>query len=272
MAQAKVIHAIVVMFKDILSWFDKLALAELKKSEKDATSSKAKNASSSKTKAKSKPSKSTSLQKSPVVNLLTALLSSIIDMLNSKLDANRAVFEGIAYCVLDHLGRRLFSTVFGHDRAPTIEDEILQSNVVDEIVDDESTPPRQKNEMLKKAMEIEAPYLIHLFRRVMAVAPAHLGPIINSKSGMPKQATKKGSTKGVLAITAKDCLQSTLVNAIFGTEGMDENDPFMDCLKMPLPGNATIPMPRLKEQEVDEWFKGEIWNMLGWEVLSRIGE
>lgn len=262
--QGKVVHAIVQMFKELLSELEWLASAEVEKAENEAAKAKK---STSKAKSKPKSSKPTNFKGAPTLGTLAAFLAGIINMLDAKLDANKAVFEGIAYCVIDRLGQGLFSTVFGHPRGSTLEAEILQSRTEDDIEDDEASSA-QKKELVQKRVRMEAPYLIHLLTRIMAIAPAHLGAAL-TKAGKPKQANNKSNMKGALAITAKECLQSTLVNAMFGTEGMDENDPFMDCLKMPLPGNATIPMPKVKEQRVGEWFKGEIWNMLGWEILSR---
>ncbi|KAK4504700.1 hypothetical protein PRZ48_002661 [Zasmidium cellare] len=265
--QGKVVHAIVHMFRASLAEFEWLASAEVERSDNEATSSKGKKAASSKAKSKAKGLKPTNVQGSSSLNALAGLLSNIIGLLDSKLDANKAIFEGFAYCVLRRLGRHLFTTVFGHPRAPTLEAEILQSR--DDIEDDESTPSPQEKELQQKRIRVEAPYLIHLLTRTMAIAPSYLGAALTVKTGKPKQAHNKAAMKGALAITAKDCLQSTLVNAIFGTEGMDENDPFIDCLKMPIPGNVTIPVPKVKEPEMGEWFKGEMWNILGWEILSR---
>lgn len=260
--QGKVVHAIVRMFRDTLGEFESLASAEVEKSDSEAAVSKGK----SKAKSKAKTTKSTTTQGLSTLNALASFLSNVVGLLDSKVDANKAVFEGLAYCVLRRLGRHLYSTVFGHPRASTLEAEILQSR--DDIEDDETTPSPQEKELQQKRIRVEAPYLIHLLTRILSIAPAHLGAAL-TKTGKPKQAHNKAAMKGALAITAKDCLQSTLVNAIFGTEGMDENDPFIDCLKMPVPGNATIPVPKVKEPEVAEWFKGEMWNLLGWEILSR---
>jgi hypothetical protein len=30
-----------------------------------------------------------------------------------------------------------------------------------------------------------------------------------------------------------------------------------------------VTVPRVKEVEVGEWFQGEVWRLLGWEVLGR---
>lgn len=268
--QGRVVHAIVQMFRDILSQFEWLASAEIEKAENELANLKAKKGPTGGAETKATSAKSVAVQGSPSLNALTALLSNIIGLLDSRVNANKAVFEGIAFCILHRGGRRLYSTVFGHTRASTLEAEILQSRAIDEIEDIESMPSKQEQELEQKRIKMEGPYLIHLLTRIMTITPTYLGAAISTKTGKPKQANNKGSMKGALAITAKDCLQSTLVNAIFGMEGLDENDPFIDCLKMPVPGTATIPVPKVKGPEVGEWFKGEMWKLLGWEILSRI--
>ncbi|KAK1057698.1 hypothetical protein LTR33_013574 [Friedmanniomyces endolithicus] len=106
----------------------------------------------------------------------------------------------------------------------------------------------------------------------MAAAPRHLGANISAKTGKAKQSDNKCSMKGALALHAKDRLQRTLMNCIFGAEGLDEEDPFMDCLRMPsVTGQLHVPMPKVKDVEVQDWFKGEVWRLLGWEILSKEG-
>ena len=36
--------------------------------------------------------------------------------------------------------------------------------------------------------------------------------------------------------------------------------------------DAAVPIPRIKEAEVQDWFKEEVWRLLGWEILSKEGE
>jgi hypothetical protein len=37
---------------------------------------------------------------------------------------------------------------------------------------------------------------------------------------------------------------------------------------MPSAGGSGFTIPRVKEAEVGEWFQGEVWRLLGWEVLG----
>ncbi|KAK4546368.1 hypothetical protein LTR36_002045 [Oleoguttula mirabilis] len=238
-----------------------------------------KKAGSSKAKGKAQQPKAVNLKDNPTLNTITCFLCGIIDLLDPKVDAHKALFEGFAYSTLNKLGARLYTCVFGRARGASLEDEIASNNQPDEIEDSAApfTSPSADELDVKKA-KLEAPYLIHLLTRLMSAAPAHLGATLSTKPGKAAKASSsnKGAMKGALAIAAKDRLQRTLVNCMFGTEGgtpMDERDeltdPFMDCLKMPGMSAQALPMPKVKEVEVREWFKEEVWRLVGWEVLGK---
>ncbi|KAI7214889.1 sure-like protein [Hortaea werneckii] len=225
--------------------------------------------STSKGKKKSEHAKPANIKDRPTLNALTAFFCGILDLLDPKVEAHSSLFEGFAYAVLNKLGSRLYTLIFGHARAPTLEAEMAKANEPDETEDPSQTSIPHRNEVELQQAKLEAPYLIHLLARLMNAAPAHLGAIISTKTGRPKQANNKGSMKGALALTAKDRLQRTLVNCMFGTEGVDDQSPLLDCLKMPAAPDTPLSMPKVKEAEVQEWFKEEVWRLLGWEVLSK---
>ncbi|KAI6855792.1 hypothetical protein KC338_g8705 [Hortaea werneckii] len=220
---------------------------------------------------KSENAKPANLKDRPTLNALTSFLYGILDLLDPKVEAHGSVFEGFAYAVLNKLGSRLYALVFGHARAPTLEAEIVRANEGEQIKDSSQASVLQHDCLELQQAKLEAPFLIHLLGRLMNAAPAHLGAIISTKTGKPKQANNKGSMKGALALIAKDRLQGTLVNCMFGTEGVDDQSPLLDCLKMPAAPNTPLPMPKVKEAEVQDWFKEEVWRLLGWDVLSKEG-
>lgn len=250
-SQGRVVYAIVSMFKDLLCSIEMLSAKDVKDVALDRSGI---IASTQLTKAGEKATRSAHLKESPILSALTSFLGDLIQLLDAKAECNRPIFEGLAYCVMEQIGSRLFSSTFGHSRAPTIEAEIAVGDAQDETK--------------QQQIRIEAPYLIHLLHRIMMAAPAHLGSAKNKKTGKPK-VVKKNDPKDALAVAAKECLQRTLVNSIFGTEGVDENDPFMDCLKMPSAGAGPIAMPKGKDVDMQEWYKEEVWKLLGWEILER---
>lgn len=249
--QGRIVYAIVSMFNDLLCCIQTLSAEEIKVIGRDSSGV---TASTHLTKAGEKATRTAHQKESSTLSSLTSFLGNAINLLDAKAECNRPVFEGLAYCVMERVGNRLFSSTFGHSRAGTIEAEIATGDKQD------ATKQRE--------IQIEAPYLIHLLHRIVMAAPAHLGSAKNKKTGKPK-VVKKNDPKDALAVTAKECLQRTLVNSIFGTEGDDENDPFMDCLKMPNAGSGPIAMPKGKDVDLQEWYKEEVWKLLGWEILER---
>ncbi|KAI7254091.1 NAD(P)-binding protein [Hortaea werneckii] len=266
--QGRLIYAYVRMFSSLIEALGEASSREISKplvgSEERPNTSKGKK--------KSENAKPANLKDRPTLNALTSFLCGILDLLDPKVEAHGSLFEGFAYAVLNKLGSRLYTLVFEHARASTLEAEIARANEPEEIVNSSQASVLQHDCLELQQAKLEAPYLIHLLGRLMNEAPAHLGAIISTKTGKPKQANNKGSMKGALALTAKDRLQRTLVNCMFGTEGVDAQSPLLDCLKMPTAPSTPLSMPKVKEVEVQDWFKEEVWRLLGWEVLAKEGD
>ncbi|TKA66276.1 hypothetical protein B0A55_09524 [Friedmanniomyces simplex] len=272
--QGQVVFAYVQMFVSLLGTLEEASELEAEKAEKQMiTAAAANRPTTSKGKASAQQPKQPSLKNTPSLNAVTCFLCGIIDVLDEKVDVHKQLYEGFAYGTFNKLGTRLYTCAFGYARGLNIADEITASNQPDDIEDAGVEPTVFPPATSVGQAKMEAPYLVHLLTRLMAAAPKHLGATISTKTGKAKQSNNKGSMKGILAIHAKDRLQRTLVNCIFGTEGLDEEDPFMDCLRMPsLVGQQPLPMPKVKEAEVQEWFKGEVWRLLGWEILGKEGD
>jgi hypothetical protein len=265
--QGQAIYALVHVYRDLLATFSYLANWETRRA--IATDSSVQKTSA---KSKPKPPRLFNIKETPTLSIFINFLESIIDQLDPRRHAHKALFEGITFCILSRLGDRLHHTVFGHIRAPTLEAEIMLSNAVDEIEDDGPSPPLPPHDDEQKQIRLEAPYLIHLLNHIMKAAPSHLGAILSARASKAKQTTGNVPKRGTLTVGAKDCLQRTLVNCIFGTEGVGEDDPLAYCLKMPVKPITSVTMPRIKEPEVQDWFKGEMWRLLGWDILSKEGE
>lgn len=206
----------------------------------------------------------------PVLNALAGLLSGILKQLESKQEPHKEIFEGFLFCILSKLGERIYTINFSHPRAASVTEE-LEAPVSSGQSDAEPTPIAVS--LAIRQAQLEAPYLINLLKQSLALSPSFLNPPAStaSKNAKPKATPKPGSvTKATLTLAVKERLQSTLVNSIFGPEGIDEDsDLFLNCLQMPAAAGSAMTVPRVKEVEVGTWFQGEVWRMLGWEVLGR---
>ena len=264
----KVTYAYVQMYGKLLEKTEQIAAKEVASAHPTALLAPGTKKPSSK--AQPKASRSTNVKDNSTMNAMTTFLCSVIDNLDAKNDTHKALFEGFTYMTLEKLGARLYTLVFGRPREATLEAEIIASSQPDEIEDPEGEASLNPKEVEVSVAKTEAPYLIHLLKHIMNAAPLHLdGNLSPGKSSKAKQPRSKALTKSALTVTAKERLQRTLVNCIFGTEGRDEEDEFMDCLKPPTVATSTLPMPKVKESDVQDWFKEEMWRLLGWDILSR---
>lgn len=223
----------------------------------------------SKGKAKQAQEPTVKTKKTAALDLLSSFVMSILDLLEDKTESHKALFEGLAYVFIEKLATCLYTLVFGHSRGATLEEEIAAGARPVEIEDASQGSSLKPEEKEVRAAKVEAPYLIHILTRLMHAAPAHFGTSGTAKSGKSKATSKASSTKDNLAITAKERLQRTLLNCMFGTEGVDEQDPFVDCLQKPALSGSLPVVPNVKEPDAQEWFKEEVWRLLGWDILSR---
>lgn len=262
-----VTYALVGMYEKILAQFDAVSQGKALEESARPTMDPKISAATAKAKSKGGPPR-INIKDVPNLNALASLLSGIIKQLDPKQDPHKEIFEGFLFCILSRLGNRIYTVNFLRPRAEDIMEEL-------EAASDESNTEITPGPMpiAVRQAQLEAPYLLHLLKQTLALTPAFLDskPGSTSKSAKPKPNPKPGSiTKATLGLAAKERLQATLVSAIFGSESLDEDsDLFVECLRMPGAGGGAVSVPRVKEVEVGEWFQGEVWRLLGWEVLGR---
>lgn len=265
--KGQVTYALVSMYEKILAQFDAVSQEKALEESAGPTMDPKISAATAKAKSKGGPPR-VNIKNVPTLNALAGLLSGIIKPLDPKQDPHKDIFEGFLFCILSKLGNRIYTVKFLRPRAEDIMEEL-------EAVSDESNTEITPSPMptAVRQAQLEAPYLVHLLKQTLALTPAFLNSqsTSTSKSAKTKSNPKPGSiTKATLGIAAKERLQATLVSAVFGSESLDEDsDSFVESLRMPVAGGGAVSVPRVKEVEVGEWFQGEMWRLLGWEVLGR---
>jgi hypothetical protein len=267
-AKGQVTYALVHMYEKILASFNAISEGEALAETAGSTSDLATSSAKSKPKAKGGTPR-VNIKDVPTLNAVASLLSGIIKQLNPKQDPHEDIFEGFLFCILSKLGDRIYTVNFLRPRVASIMEELEAASSSDES--DTEPMPSPVSTPVRQA-QLEAPYLLHLLKQALALTPSFLtSPASTSKNAKVKPNPKPGTvTKATLSLVAKERLQATLVNAVFGPEGIDEDsDLFMESLQMPTAGGGTFTVPRVKEAEVGEWFQGEVWRLLGWEVLGR---
>lgn len=265
-SQGHTIYPIVQMFSKLTSLLSDVASARAK--DISTTHSPAKSQAKAR-RAKTSQARDSQGKDDPGVCLLTHTLGRMIDMLDPKLETHRSIFEGFSCTLLESIGPVLYTLVFGHPRAPTLQEEM---SMLVEASESGALSERNARQIEVRAASLQAPFLVHLLRQIMKLAPDHFGAESTSTTSRSKQAGTKGPAKGALTIAAKERLQRTLVKFCFGNEGVDESDPFFDCLTKPLQPDPPVAMPKVDESEVSEWFTEEVWSVLGWDILAREGD
>ena len=209
---------------------------------------------------------------------MVLLLALLTHLTPSKNGGHTALYEGILYLLLDAVGKRLFFLTFHHERRNTCEGDIASF--------DESG----SEDIQKKAASIEVKYLVTLLERAVSLAPAFLGLASSgelahglkpSRAATVKKASttaKSNQPKPSLSVAAKERLQRTLVQCIFGdqnqlhatsdTEDEVSNNEFIEVLRKPIQIGPLPQPPKTHNVDVPQWFREEIWRLVGWDILG----
>lgn len=176
---------------------------------------------------------------------LTDLLCSMARSLDLEKEDDQKVMEGFLFVVLGRVGRMLALFVFKDLQLPLEACPGLQ-------------PPDGLSSMHLEGLspdvgKCEATYLIKLLRSLFLDDNSPISG--HSEKGVP---FLRGQ---------KDRLQRTLLKAIFG-----EDEPlFHQGLRRP---NTPPPQDNngdeAEKSEFSEWFTQELWNLVGWDVLSNL--
>ncbi|KAK6442062.1 hypothetical protein LTR95_001717 [Oleoguttula sp. CCFEE 5521] len=263
--QSQITHAFVTMFDALLDNLHIISTAEIAGITGNGASG-----SAPSRKTKTKAHNRVNIVDHATLNVFTVFLTGTLKHLDAKYDCHRSMFEGLAFVILKKLGSNLHAIVFEHSPAAMEESVQIFMSADDTQSGTTDTPVSDTN--AAACAKLEAPYLLHLLKLALSMAPGFLTPVMaTGKSGKAKATPKLGSvTKTNLTVFARERLQRTLVNAVFGIEGLgSEDDMLLEALRMPVLGDARISVPRVKETDVGEWFKEEVWRLLGWEVLGR---
>jgi hypothetical protein len=204
--------------------------------------------------------------------------------------AHTALFEGILYYLLDRTGKCLFTTTFDHERTASVAADI---------------DPIPLTALKIKAVRIETKLLVELLECAMSLAPAFLGSLSTPTASTKKTPARQGTisskapsyskaisqSKSTISIAAKEKLQATLIYCMYGEEVRDnfENDGteedededgeltgarngFLERLKKPLPLPPVVQPPKVEDEDVPRWFREEVWRLVGWDLLGRVGD
>lgn len=269
--QGQVIYSYIEILRDLLAHICSLSAGQ----EKQKEAGPCRNAKGRFTRTARRNSAS-ALPPSPpdtTVLKLSNLLLALVSALDTANAADNAILEGFLFFLLTRVGSALKAFVFGSDCEDFLgPNPNIEANAASFDQDEKST-------------EAQAPYLIYLLHRLIPLAPLGSPECsrVSSISLTPPPAPPKPTPAPRVAphsLTKLPTtrLQSTLLHAVFNSSAAAEE--FSEALAAPLPTEEALCADYTehifgKEREdgvVGDWFKMEVWRIVGWNVLSgRIG-
>lgn len=253
LAQPRVIHGIIGLLRDLLERLLSLAAGINKNSLslEDQTGKKRK-------------LKTSSSVPDDTVMRLCRLTIGLVTSLDSHRATDQEILDGFLYFLLGHVGAMLKLFVFGPD-----SNEILCPNPERQTLKVSSSSYDEE----RKTAEAQAPYLVYLLERIAPLAEGYRTCTTRHSTRAP-QLSVPSAKPARLFCSASTTLQSTLLAAVFGPQNSAE---FVEGLAYPLLDNVDsdahlVLQPDAAGLETSEcmtdWFKAEVWRVLGWEILS----
>ncbi|EUC51069.1 hypothetical protein COCMIDRAFT_80142 [Bipolaris oryzae ATCC 44560] len=220
-------------------------------------------------KSKTKTS-STTVRESTPARAVAHLLISFLGLLEKNDDIHQRIFDGFIFVLFERVGRRLYYSTFGQHRSSSIERNILP------VPEAKDAAEASKRDFDALALRLEAKALILILERAMGLAPNHMNSQSLRAQQNPNRATRAMSVKNIattsrarLSPLAKDRLQRTLVACMYGH---NTDDDFLDVLTKPMPQmrlSSLQNVAKVEDEDVETWYKEEVWRLVGWDVLAR---
>ena len=193
---------------------------------------------------------------------LCELTITMMRCLDVTIPSHREVLEGFLFLLLKRVGQALKVFVF--------EDGILQDLEFDGIG---STAPNG-TATNHQVIEAQAPCLIYLLEQVQSFTLTldfQTQPIpgsieLHQKSTTPS--TTPSST--TLSNHAHNRLQHTLLTAVFGDQTRSDFQAAFTPPDAPIGDNMAAKFSEgIRTEGVRDWFKQEVWRIIGWDALKR---
>lgn len=257
----QVIYHLVCLYDTITKALQKycqsMAQQEMASSKTNSRPAKKKQtAKSLRTKTKRVQNTLSSNQEDEVATQITRLLGTMVLSLDISCTKNQELLEGFLFILLTRVGKILCLFVFQ-------DLQLRQDLYVDpaKLPLPEGLSGVELNEASLLAVQMEAKYLVWLLERTLA--------FLNANPALPSSDT--ASIRGQFVSKVKDRLQSTLLQAVFGTD-----DPsFQNSLQRPIAPEVQelddLQRSQISDTPVSDWFVQEVWRLLGWEMLEKEG-
>ena len=183
-------------------------------------------------------------------NNLCHLFVELLALVSSVSQGHKAVWDGTMFVLLERAGRLLGYFVFVEQH-----EDATSKDQADRCV------PYEADGTNGPAAN-EAPLLVWLLTRALALQarrveeqPERVEPNMNKIEG-----------RGQLSAIVLEKMQKTLLKAVFPTDEESFRAGF-SRLATPEP-ECDVSAPSIRPGDVPNWYKNEIWRLVGWQVLS----
>lgn len=204
----------------------------------------------------------------PNLTKLCELLVSMVACLDLTKKNHKDIVEGFLYHLMKRLGDGLEYFVFGaHGHG--ISDEHMNNRQARR----DPGPMSVKAAAAGRAtMEAQAPYLIWILERVRHAGSRNVRSTtsIQTTDDAQGQPTTTPPSASVAAFyrNSRARLQHTLLRSVFGAQVASEFIPALDPPQAPSTDELAAALGSdFETTEVRDWYKLEVWRLVGWDVL-----
>lgn len=201
-----------------------------------------------------------------ISKLLTKFLQRMLHTLNLELKTSNELLEAYGCVLLDHIGQCLSLQVFAQDSEHIPNDvhpRLVQPKVFRSL-------KNREIEIRQQAVAQQSQFLVHLLRQFMGLVTDRES-LMSTKSPPLLGVRKDPLFQRTFTHSVKSKLQNTLMQGVFG----EDDVVFRDSLKIPeasaLQHQNSEALDDVTFSDSPEWFIGEIWGLLGWDVLKDFG-
>lgn len=199
----------------------------------------------------------------PDTKALVHMLAMMLISIDATKDSHCELLEGLLCALFDHIGSSLSLMIFADPEASKGDIGLVPPCGLAHVA-------HIKTQAALSAAEIEGPYLIAVLRsglRLLRDNQQHMSPFMKEIFSWTEQ--KEITDPDVLREKIETRLQGTLLRSVFG----DDDKTFDNALRREHPleeadMQATKGGVRDVEQDKSTWCIGQMWEQLGWEMLS----
>ncbi|KAI4286476.1 MAG: hypothetical protein L6R35_004271 [Caloplaca aegaea] len=256
--QSQLVYAIINLLKDMLDEVCRLAAGT--PLENHEQNNKAPKRRSCRGKKLTQPPSSEAAPAGDTMQVCS-FVTGALQSLRGGRQTDEAVREGFMYFLLGRIGEVLKAFVFGE------EDELWNAAWTKEgrptRVQSDDDMLRQEKRSIK---ERQAPYLIWLLERSMGSSTMDTSCTSQDEVDIQTTTTPpRKSQQGVLSDMLRVQLQNTILKEVLG----DQLEDFKDSLEARHdPGIRIEPWSAVRQADIVETFKAEVWRLVGWDCLK----